>query len=164
MMDYRVEKLQQKKLIGLRMRMSFTDNRTHELWQNFITRKKEIENTFDTNLYSVQFYPPHFFDQLNPDTSFDKWAAIEVTNFKNLPENMETFILQEGLYAVFLYKGNPNNAQAPFQYIFGTWLPNSDYEVDDRPHFEILSEKYKNNIPDSEEEIWIPVKLKHKKL
>lgn len=48
-----------------------------------------------------------------------------------------------------------------FQYIFGTWLPASGYYLDNRPHFEILGHKYKNNDPDSEEEIWIPVKPKN---
>ena len=28
------------------------------------------------------------------------------------------------------------------------------------PHFEILGAQYKNNEPDSEEEIWIPIQLK----
>jgi AraC family transcriptional regulator len=42
-------------------------------------------------------------------------------------------------------------------YIFNTWLPKSGYQLDRRPHFEILGEKYKNNNPDSEEEIWIPI-------
>jgi AraC family transcriptional regulator len=32
--------------------------------------------------------------------------------------------------------------------------------LDNRPHFEILGEKYKQGSPDSEEEIWIPVKEK----
>lgn len=32
------------------------------------------------------------------------------------------------------------------------------YEIDFRPHFEILGEKYKNNDPGSEEEVWIPVR------
>ncbi|MFM9945765.1 MAG: GyrI-like domain-containing protein, partial [Bacteroidia bacterium] len=44
--------------------------------------------------------------------------------------------------------------------IYGTWIPNSEYNLDNRPHFEILGEKYKNNHPDSEEEIWIPIKPK----
>lgn len=45
------------------------------------------------------------------------------------------------------------------EYIYGSWLPNStEYARDNRPHFEILGEKYKNNDPESEEEIWIPVK------
>jgi AraC family transcriptional regulator len=42
-------------------------------------------------------------------------------------------------------------------YIFNTWLPQSNYQLAPRPHFEILGEKYKNNHPDSEEEIWIPI-------
>ena len=48
----------------------------------------------------------------------------------------------------------------PFQYIFTNWLPNSEYELDNRPHFEILGDKYINGSADSEEEIWIPVKYK----
>ncbi len=39
-------------------------------------------------------------------------------------------------------------------------LPNSEYELENRPHFEVLGEKYKNNDPNSEEEIWIPIKKK----
>ena len=72
---------------------------------------------------------------------------------------MEAFILTGGLYAVFDYKGL-NTDHSIYQYIFGTWLPNSDYVLDNRPHFEILGDKYKNNDPTSEEEIWIPIKPK----
>jgi AraC family transcriptional regulator len=43
-----------------------------------------------------------------------------------------------------------------------TWLPSSDYVLDNRPHFEILGEKYKINDPESEEKIWIPVRKKQK--
>jgi AraC family transcriptional regulator len=39
-------------------------------------------------------------------------------------------------------------------------LPNLGYTLDDRAHFEVLGEKYKNNDPLSEEEIWIPIKKK----
>jgi AraC family transcriptional regulator len=42
--------------------------------------------------------------------------------------------------------------------MFREWLPASGYELDDRPHFEILGERYKNNDPDSEEELWFPVR------
>jgi AraC family transcriptional regulator len=45
-----------------------------------------------------------------------------------------------------------------FTYIFTRWLPASGYQLDNRPHFEILGDKYKNNDPESEEEIWIPVR------
>ena len=72
---------------------------------------------------------------------------------------METFDLVEGLYAIFDYKGLNNNPLI-FNYIFEEWLPHSIYELDDRPHFEVLGENYKNNDPNSEEEIWIPIKVK----
>ncbi len=76
-----------------------------------------------------------------------------------VPNEMETFLLEGGLYAVFEYKGSSNDPSI-FQYIFGTWLPGSNYLLDNRPHFEVLGDKYKNNDPNSEEEIWIPIKPK----
>ena len=72
---------------------------------------------------------------------------------------LETFVLPEGQYAVFQYKGLSSD-NSIFQYIFGTWLPGSDYVLDDRPHFEVLGDKYKNNDPASEEEIWVPIQPK----
>ena len=72
---------------------------------------------------------------------------------------MKSLILKGGLYAVFDYKGSSSN-NSIFQYIFSEWLPNSEYLIDHRPHFEILGSKYKNNDPNSEEEIWIPIKEK----
>lgn len=154
-----IKTLTEKKLIGKRMKMSFADNRTFELWKSFMPRRKEIQNNFGTDLYSMQIYSPGFFDSFNPKKEFDKWASIEVANFNAVPEGMETFALSGGLYAVFLYKGAASAAAETFQYILGTWLPNSEYILDNRPHFEILGEKYKNEDPNSEEEIWIPIKL-----
>ncbi|MCB0855813.1 MAG: GyrI-like domain-containing protein, partial [Bacteroidetes bacterium] len=49
-----------------------------------------------------------------------------------------------------------------FQYIFFECLPKSDYLLDNRPHFEVLGEKAKLNDPNSEEEIWVPIRLKDK--
>jgi AraC family transcriptional regulator len=91
---------------------------------------------------------------------FEKWAVVEVSDFDKVPNKMETFVLESGLYAVFHYRGL-NTDNRIFIHIFGNWLPNSDYLLDNRPHFEILGEKYKNGDPNSEEEIWIPIKEKN---
>jgi AraC family transcriptional regulator len=74
---------------------------------------------------------------------------------------MQTIILPAGKYAVFNYKGLASHAAPFFNYIFTEWIPNSIYELDNRPHFEILGEKYSNSSPDSEEEVWIPIKDKN---
>ena len=123
-------------------------------------RRKEIQNVIGTELYSMQIYNPLFFNNFNPNTEFKKWATIEVSDFEVVPDGMEAFILKGGLYAVFLYRGAASAAAPTFRYILGTWLPNSVYSLDDRPHFEILGEGYKNDDPSSEEEIWIPIKPK----
>lgn len=157
-MQNRIEILTPKKLVGKYLTMSFLNNRTGELWQSFMPHRKKITNVVNSNLFSLQVYPKGF--DFGLATEFEKWALAEVTNFEEIPENMEAFNLNGGLYAVFLYKGSSLDFQKPFQYIFGTWLPNSGYELDDRPHFELLGEKYKNNDPNSEEEIWIPIKVR----
>lgn len=151
--------LESKKLIGIQRSMSFSDNTTPALWGSFMPRRKEIQNVVGTNLYSIQSYGPDFFKNFDPLKSFNKWAAIEVSDFESVPAGMECFILPEGLYAVFNYKGL-NTDPTIFNYILGTWLPASEYTLDLRPHFEVLGPKYKNNDPVSEEEIWIPIRKK----
>jgi len=156
----RIELLTGKKMIGKRMIMSISNNKTGELWRSFMPKRKEIQNNIGTDIYSIQVYDHSYFNSFNPDKEFEKLAAVEVTDFDIVPNEMESFILRGGLYAVFLYKGSASAGAKTFQYIYATWLPNSDYLLDDRPHFEILGEKYKNEDPGSEEEIWIPIKPK----
>ena len=124
-------------------------------------RKDEIKNTIGSDLYSIQIYKNDYFDGFNPQKELIKKAGIEVNSFENIPDGMEAYVLNGGKYAVFQYKGNPNNGGEAFQYIFQEWLPNSGFSLDNRPHFEVLGEKYKNNSDESEEEIWIPIKLRN---
>ena len=157
-MEPRIENLFEKKLVGKRLRMSLANNKTSNLWQAFVPRRREINNNISTEMISMQIYnEPLRLGDLNQE--FEKWAAIEVYNFENVPEKMDMYTLNRGLYAVFHYKGLSTD-NSVFISIFGKWLPNSDYLLDDRPHFEILGEKYKNGDPNSEEEIWIPIKQK----
>lgn len=157
-MEPRIVTLTEKKFIGKRLLMSLSENKTAELWKSFMPRRKEIQNSVGTDLYSMQLYDHLYFKDFNPDKEFEKWAVIEVKDFDTIPDGMKTITVIDGLYAVFTHKGGAGKGPEIFSYIFGTWLPGSEYELDDRPHFEILGEKYKNDDPDSEEEIWIPVK------
>lgn len=158
-MEPSFKKISAKKLVGKRISTSLTNNKTGELWKSFMPARKNIGNNTGTVLYSLQVYPPSYFLAFNPAAVFEKWAAIEVSSFEQVPVGMEGFELAEGLYAVFVHKGSCTDAST-FQYIFSQWLPHADHVLDDRPHFELLGEKYKNGDPSSEEEIWIPVKAK----
>jgi AraC family transcriptional regulator len=157
-MEPRIEKLKEKKLIGKRINMSFANNKTTELWRSFMPRRKEIKNYIGQDLYSIEIYNPDFFLRFNPESVFEKWAAIQVSDFDGLPDDMETVTIPPGLYAVFIHKGPAGKGRDTYQYIFTEWLPNADFIVDHRPHFALMGEKYKKDDPHSEEEIWIPIK------
>jgi AraC family transcriptional regulator len=157
----RIEILAEKKLVGKRLRMNMADNKTQELWKSFMPGRKEIRNSLSNDLFSLQVYEASFdFIHFDPHVQFEKWAAIEVADFKTIPEGMEAYALPGGLYAVFIHKGGPKNGPETFRYIYNTWLPVSGYALDNRPHFEILGDKYRQDDPASEEEIWIPIKPK----
>lgn len=158
-MQPRIETLPEKKLVGKSMRMSLANNKTAVLWRSFMPQKKAIKNTVSSDLYSMQVYDKSSdFKNFNPQTEFTKCAMIETSHFEDIPENMETRILNGGLYAVFVHKGMAKDFPKTSQYIFGQWLPNSDYELDEREHFELLGAKYNPKDENSEEEVWIPIK------
>lgn len=159
-MTPRIELLPEKTVIGLYQEMSLANNTTGLLWANFMPRRHEINHATSTDLISLQIYPPNYFTQFSPLNKFVKWACVEVKTSTPIPQGMESLAITGGLYAVFNYQGLPSDPQI-FSYIFNTWLPTSGYILDQGPHFEILGEKYKNNDPYSEEEIWIPVKMKN---
>ena len=119
-------------------------------------RRNEIRNTIGKDLFNIQINPENF--DFNPQTEFVKWAVVPVTDFDFLFLKECKINSRRRFVCSFNHVGDAVKARETFGYIFGVWLPNSEYELDNRPHFEILGEKYKNDSPDSEEEIWIPIK------
>ena len=145
-------------LVGLNRPMSLARNETAGLGRSFMPRRTTIANQIGTDLFSVQQYPADYFDGFEPATQFVKWAAVAVSVPNEVPPGMAVLLLPAGLYAVFDYRGLPSEGAQMFRYIFQTWLPASDYLLDDRPHFERLGPAYDPQSPDSEEEIWVPVR------
>lgn len=160
-MKTRIESLAEKKLIGKKIRMSFSNNKTKELWQSFMPLRKEIKNSIGTGLYSIEVYDPFFFKDFDPQKEFEKWAAVEVHDLNEIPDTMEGIIFPAGQYAVFVHKGPASAGPATYEHIFRVWLPDSGFILDHRPHFAVMGEKYKHEDPESEEEIWIPVTPKN---
>jgi AraC family transcriptional regulator len=139
-MKPRIETLAEKKLIGKRMIMSFADNKTFELWRSFMPRRREIRSNVGPELYSIEVYAPSYWNNFDPDAEFDpnvefeKWAAVEVTDSQTIPDGMETLTIPGGRYAVFVHKGPASTGSKTYE--------------------------YKHEDPNSEEEIWIPIKPK----
>lgn len=154
----RIEHIEETRLVGLRIQTSLANNQTPALFRLFMPRRREPETRLNAYIFSVQVYDADMdFRSFTPTTIFEKWAAVEVAAFGELPEGMEALTIPAGLYVVFLYKGLPQDFPQTAQYIFGTWLPQSEYTLDNRPHFEIMGPAYRPDDPAAEEEVWIPI-------
>src|SRR5689334_8402514 len=90
--------LSEKKLVGKKLSMSYAENKTAELWKSFMPVRKEIRNAVSSDLFSMQVYSSSFdFTNFNPHIPFEKWAAVEVVDFENVPPDMDAFTLPSGL-------------------------------------------------------------------
>ena len=154
-----IQEVKEKKLVGLSVTTSFLNDQTSNLWKKFMPSKNEILNKISDNFYSMGVYPPNFFRNFDPSNEFVRWAAAEVKEFDTLPIGFQKCIIPQGMYAVIDYKGL-NTDNSIYEFIYSQWLPQSEFILDQRPHFEILGKNYKNGDPDSEELIFIPVKPK----
>lgn len=157
-MQPEIKQFESTAFVGMRTGMSLVQNKTPELWRGFssflIKNKIQVEEK-----YSVNLYPETYFHAFNPNAVFEKWAVISEAHSNSISDELETLTIPSGLYAVFHYVGSSVDPSI-FQYIFNQWLPQSNYQLDHRPHFEVLGSKYKNNDASSEEDIWIPIREK----
>lgn len=145
--------IKEKKLIGQKSQMlQHQFENIVALWKQFMPRKHHIKNTISQELIALQDYSGFG----NFEVPFDIWACVEVSKSIDIPNHMENYTIPAGKYAKFLHKGM--NAGATYQKIMREWLPNSRYSIDNRPHFQVMGEKYKNGSPDSEEDFYVPIK------
>ncbi|WP_445381177.1 GyrI-like domain-containing protein [Robiginitalea sp. IMCC43444] len=144
-------------LVGKCCEMSLSDPKTLLLWSTFMPLKNSIENQIPDLLYSVEIYPEGYFESFDPQRQFVKWAAVAAKPEGKTPHSMESLNITAGLYAIFRYKGLPEEVSSFYRYIFTKWLFQNSYKLDSRPHFSIMGKKYRNGDPHSEEDIYIPV-------
>lgn len=153
-----IKEVTAKTLVGKSIAMSLIDNKTFDLFSDFMPIRNTIKNIINDDIFEVLIYDETYFKTFNPNNTFTKWATLEVSNVEDLPNGTSQLNLASGLYAMFTYKGLAKDIGVLMTYIYSEWLPQSEYTLDHRPHFNILGDKYKNNNPESEETVWIPIK------
>lgn len=157
-----IKELKTTFLVGMCETTSVATMNPAAIWQQFMPRKNEVEGHIADKYYSVQVYGKEYsFQNFDPNAQFQKWAAVAVEEKVEIPNGMEAVKIPSGTYAVFLHKGTAPEFSKTLQYIHAVWLPNSNYLLDTRPHFEFLDERYLGPMnPDSEEEVWVPIRKK----
>ncbi|SHG66406.1 GyrI-like domain-containing protein [Winogradskyella jejuensis] len=159
-MKYRQVETNNIYVVGLSAEANFQNisQVTPRLAKQFMPRLGEISNRKDNYTLSLQNYKHFDFSKFNPTETFEKWIGVEVLNLDDVPQGMQTLTINTGKYLIIDFKGSIPDFIKIWQYIHSTWLPNSEFKLDNRPHFERLPPSYSPMNEVNAEEIWIPIK------
>ena len=90
--------------------------------------------------------------------NFDYVAAVEVTDFSDLPREFQRVRIPEQRYAVFTHAEHISSIRRTVNTIWNHWLPASGLKAADAPSFERYDEKFDPVTGNGGLEIWIPVR------
>ena len=145
------------KAVGMMFSGKVKGNELYELWDRFSKVISEIPNRSNTDMCYGIVNP---FSTKMEDGEMEYVAAVEVDNFNNVPEGMVSIEIPESHYAIFTHKGHIRNFMDTIKFVFGQWLPNSDYKIMNAPELEVYDERFNVDSVDSELEFCIPVEKK----
>lgn len=149
------------KIIGIRGKATINNNLIPKMWREFNPRISEIESpTSQIRGYGICEVDPNYnMHEFNENTEFNEIVGVEVENHDRIPPGMVAKILAGGKYAVFTHSGSVEFLRMTYQYIWGTWIICSKYEVDLRDDFEYYDERFLGPNNDmSQFDIYIPIK------
>lgn len=148
-------------LIGIEKAVNYknTQNENHKIWSEFISRCKEIEAKVNPEIYYEVLSDTAY------NLSFKAFFASEVNNVNSIPNGMIMKVIPASKYIVFTHKGAVISEKGSllkdtYDYIYGKYIPNSNYELNGDFSFELFDSNRFNGPKDLESEldIYIPIK------
>jgi AraC family transcriptional regulator len=85
------------------------------------------------------------------------FSSVEVSEVTDLMENMQTVSVPNGLYACFENRTLSEKHGHLIDYIYGIWLPSSDYDRRPGYDYEVFDHRYVAGNPDSVSRFYVPV-------
>ena len=94
----------------------------------------------------------------DPESGTFTYMAGVATRAIDVAAPFKTCQIPAARYAVFTHEGSLAHIQETVGYIFGEWLPASDYELAGTPDFELYDERFDPIKDEGELEYWVPIK------
>lgn len=91
---------------------------------------------------------------------FSYVAGFFVDRADDLPQGMVARKVPAGMYVVFTHEAGPEALGKSYEYIWGTWMPNSAYQPAGAHDYELYDERFNAASPTWVMEIHIPVKAR----
>jgi len=144
------------KVVGTPHQYQELDLNVEMLWFDFQHKVNQISNRLGSEAFGI--YEEYF--ETEDSLGFSYICAVEVSDFDDVPEGMISRIIPEQMYAVFRHKGSISSLPETLKYIWGSWLPKSNYEYVEKPDFELYSPGIQPEDPDHIISLCIPVSKK----
>ena len=90
-------------------------------------------NLIDENTRSFGIY--YDDPESKAKTELTSHACISV-NKKTAVKGLDSLLIQGGTHAVLTFKGPYSDLESVYRWFYGTWLPESGYQVENKPPFE----------------------------
>jgi len=143
-------------VVGIANRYDSDDLDLRRLWSAFKPYVGKIPNRIGDCAFGIY----ESYEEEGDDVHFTYLCSVEVSSFEQTPEGMTTRFIPEQVYAKFTHRGSLASLNETLKYIWGSWLPKSNYEYMEKPDFELYLHGHNDSDPDSEMYLHIPVKEK----
>ena len=144
------------KIVGIATQYDDGDLSLPKLWSAFRPYRDSIPNRVGSDFFGIY----ESYEESDDTTTFVYICSAEVANFDDVPDGMITRELEAQTYARFTHIGPIANLEETLRYIWGSWLPKSDYEYTEKPDFELLPAGFNDADPNNKLYLNIPIKPK----
>lgn len=144
------------KLVGIAQQYDNADLSLPRLWSAFRPYREKINHRAGNESFGIY----ESYEETEDDVRFTYICCAPVTDFDDVPEGMVTRELSEQLYARFIHRGPISALDKTLKYIWGSWLPKSNYDYVERPDFELYPPGYNPAGEESVMTLHIPIAAK----
>ncbi|WP_420588332.1 AraC family transcriptional regulator [Bacterioplanoides sp.] len=144
------------KIVGIATQYDDGDLSLPKLWSAFRPYRDSIPNRVGSDFFGIY----ECYEEDDDNTRFVYICSAQVENFDDVPDGLITRELDAQTYARFTHTGPIARLEDTLRYIWGSWLPKSDYQYADKPDFELLPAGFNDADPNNKIYLNIPVTRK----
>ncbi|WP_231101505.1 AraC family transcriptional regulator [Pseudoalteromonas luteoviolacea] len=144
------------KIVGIANQYDDGDLSLPKLWSGFRPYRDKIPNRVGTDFFGIY----ECYEESEDVTRFVYICSAQVENFDDVPDGLITRELEAQTYARFTHIGPLSKLEDTLRYIWGSWLPKSQYEYANKPDFELLPAGFNNADPNNKIYLNIPITKK----
>jgi AraC family transcriptional regulator len=151
-MEYVIREMPEFRVIGKQITTSMQNNTIPQLWGEYWSDpSRPMQFEVAVGLCFCE-------DEDCAEDTFQYMAGVVVKDGRPVPQGMIERIVPAARYAVFTHKGPLSLYGETVQKLYSEWLPNSGLELAPGDHIEWYDCRFKDEDPESEIDIYMPVK------